>query len=59
VDEKCRIRWAACADAKPEEAMALETCTAVLLDRLEKRNNKASVSESGNERDALPHVTSG
>lgn len=33
VDEQCRIRWAGCADAKPEEAEALRSCTGVLLAR--------------------------
>ena len=42
LDEMCRVRWAGCADAKPEEVRALETCTGVLLDRLEKRRNAAT-----------------
>lgn len=37
VDEMCRVRWAACADAKLEEARALENCTRILLDRLENK----------------------
>lgn len=36
VDENLKIRWAGCADAKVEETRALETCTGVLLKRLEK-----------------------
>ncbi|KAI9567522.1 ATPase assembly factor ATP10, partial [Boletus coccyginus] len=36
VDENLKIRWAGCADAKVEEARALETCAGVLLSRLEK-----------------------
>jgi mitochondrial ATPase complex subunit ATP10 len=36
VDEKCKIRWAGCADAMKEEAQALETCTGLLLGRLDK-----------------------
>ncbi|KAF9010000.1 ATP10 protein-domain-containing protein [Cyathus striatus] len=35
IDENLRIRWAGCADATPEEAQALESCTGVLLKRLE------------------------
>jgi ATPase complex subunit ATP10 len=35
LDEKVRIRWAGCADAMPEEAQALLSCTRVLLKRLE------------------------
>jgi len=37
IDESCRVRWAGCADAKQEEAKALENCTGVLLDRLDKK----------------------
>ncbi|CAL1699387.1 unnamed protein product [Somion occarium] len=33
VDQACRIRWAACADPKPEEIEALKACTGVLLNR--------------------------
>ncbi|PCH35341.1 hypothetical protein WOLCODRAFT_133830 [Wolfiporia cocos MD-104 SS10] len=33
VDERCRIRWAGCADPMPEEAEALRVCTGVLLSR--------------------------
>ena len=36
VDENLKVRWAGCADAKVEETQALETCTGVLLNRLEK-----------------------
>jgi len=56
VDEKCRIRWAGCADAKQEEARALETCTAVLLDRLDKRMSMGEAKESGH--DKAPHLIS-
>ncbi|KAF7983200.1 hypothetical protein HWV62_23464 [Athelia sp. TMB] len=37
LDENLKVRWAGCADAKPEEARALESCTGVLLDRLQKK----------------------
>ncbi|KIK80442.1 hypothetical protein PAXRUDRAFT_833521 [Paxillus rubicundulus Ve08.2h10] len=40
VDENLKVRWAGCADAKAEEIQALETCTGVLLNRLEQ--NRAS-----------------
>ena len=36
IDENLRVRWGGCADATAEEAKALETCTGVLLRRLEK-----------------------
>jgi len=36
VDENLKIRWAGCADATEKEAQSLETCTGVLLKRLEK-----------------------
>lgn len=35
VDAACRIRWAGCADPKPEEIEALQVCTEVLLKRHE------------------------
>ncbi|KAL0960067.1 hypothetical protein HGRIS_011715 [Hohenbuehelia grisea] len=37
IDENVKIRWGGCADAMIEETRALETCTGVLLNRLEKR----------------------
>ena len=36
LDEHLKVRWAACGDAKLEEADALRTCVGVLLNRLEK-----------------------
>lgn len=41
VDENLKVRWAGCADAKPEEAAALEGCVKVLLTRLEKNKKKS------------------
>ncbi len=40
IDEDLKIRWAGCADATPEEVTALETCTGILLQRLEQRKDK-------------------
>ncbi|KAG0695922.1 ATPase assembly factor ATP10 [Suillus ampliporus] len=37
VDDNLKIRWAGCADAKVEETNALEQCTGVLLNRLDKK----------------------
>ena len=37
VDENLKIRWAGCADATEKEAQSLETCTGVLLKRLEEK----------------------
>lgn len=34
VDENCKIRWAGCATAKPEETESLRKSTAVLMKRL-------------------------
>lgn len=34
IDENLKVRWGGCADATREEAIALETCTGVLLKRL-------------------------
>jgi len=39
LDEQCRIRWAGCADPKPEEVEALKACTGVLL----KRHSKETI----------------
>jgi hypothetical protein len=36
VDPDLKIRWGGCADARDEESRALETCTGVLLTRLDK-----------------------
>lgn len=36
LDERMRVRWAACGDAKPEETEALQTSVGVLLNRLAK-----------------------
>ncbi|TFK38133.1 ATP10 protein-domain-containing protein [Crucibulum laeve] len=36
IDENLKIRWGGSADARPEETQALESCTGVLLKRLEK-----------------------
>lgn len=37
IDESLRIRWAGCADPTPEEIQALESCTGVLLKRLDSK----------------------
>ncbi|KAF6764237.1 F1F0 ATP synthase assembly protein Atp10 [Ephemerocybe angulata] len=37
IDENLRIRWAACAEPLPEEVQALESCTGVLLKRIERK----------------------
>jgi len=37
VDENLKIRWAGNGDAWPEEGKALENCTGLLLERLEKK----------------------
>jgi ATPase complex subunit ATP10 len=58
VDEMCRIRWAGCGDAKVEEARALETCTGVLLDRLEKKVHGGAADRSGHGSDVPPDPSS-
>ncbi|KAJ7782653.1 ATP10 protein-domain-containing protein [Mycena metata] len=40
IDENLKIRWAAGGDATLAELQALESCTAVLLKRLEEKNKK-------------------
>mgnify|MGYP001423302728 FL=1 len=44
IDENLRIRWAQCAEPTAEEIQSLESCTGVLLKRLEKK--KATKEES-------------
>lgn len=46
VDWEGRVRWAGCADAKVEEARALEKCVGVLLDRLDKKVVNDAVTKS-------------
>ncbi|OCH86764.1 hypothetical protein OBBRIDRAFT_760790 [Obba rivulosa] len=41
VDEQCRVRWAGCADPRPEEMEALRVCAGVLLKRHEPLPSKA------------------
>ena len=41
IDENLRIRWAACAEPTQEEIQALESCTGVLLNRLERKSGPA------------------
>lgn len=45
IDENLRIRWGGCADATAEESQALESCTGVLLKRLEKKPKGGHLSQ--------------
>jgi ATPase complex subunit ATP10 len=46
IDENLKVRWGGCADATADEAKALETCTGVLLRRLEgKKPGKGKTEE--------------
>jgi ATPase complex subunit ATP10 len=45
VDENLKIRWGGCADALPKEAQALESCTGVLLKRLEDKLADSKTAE--------------
>lgn len=47
VDQDLKVRWAACADAKAEEAEALESCTGVLLGRYDSKLGRANSEEVG------------
>ncbi|KAF8903324.1 hypothetical protein CPB84DRAFT_1774569 [Gymnopilus junonius] len=38
IDENLRVRWGGSADATLQEAQSLESCTGVLLTRLEDKN---------------------
>ena len=40
IDENLKIRWGGCADATLKEAQSLESCTGVLLKRLEETSNE-------------------
>ena len=40
IDETLKIRWGGCADATLKEAQSLESCTGVLLKRLEEIQNE-------------------
>lgn len=39
IDQNLKIRWAGCADATVEEAQSLETCTGILLKRLDRKTS--------------------
>ncbi|PPR01513.1 hypothetical protein CVT24_001883 [Panaeolus cyanescens] len=47
VDENLKIRWGGCADATPEEAKALLSCTGVLLQRLQENPPTAPPTPQG------------
>jgi len=46
IDENLKVRWGGCADAMAEETQALENCTGVLLNRLEKKPKKGDSTGS-------------
>ncbi|EAU89309.1 F1F0 ATP synthase assembly protein Atp10 [Coprinopsis cinerea okayama7 len=46
VDENLRIRWAGCADPTAEEIQSLESCTGVLLKRLERKTQQGKPDSS-------------
>lgn len=58
VDENLKIRWAGCADATEREAQSLESCTGVLLKRLEEKlgidNLTLEVAKRDNESLSTP-----
>lgn len=45
VDENLKIRWGGCADATDEEVRSLESCTGVLLKRLEREKLKGDIRQ--------------
>ncbi|KAF9568274.1 hypothetical protein CPC08DRAFT_625607 [Agrocybe pediades] len=49
IDENLKIRWAGSGDATLEEAQSLESCTAVLLKRLEEKKQKEKLAPSEEE----------
>ncbi|KAJ8489579.1 hypothetical protein ONZ45_g13529 [Pleurotus djamor] len=46
IDDHLKIRWGGCADAMMEETQALETCTGVLLKRLDNISSPTRKSSS-------------
>jgi ATPase complex subunit ATP10 len=52
IDENLKVRWGGCADAMAEETQALETCTGVLLKRLEQQ--PAQGRSKGSEENIRP-----
>ena len=46
IDENLKVRWGGCADAMAEETQALESCTGVLLRRLEKKPKTVNLTGS-------------
>lgn len=47
IDESLKIRWGGCADATAEETRSLESCTGVLLKRLERKKNMQAHPSTG------------
>jgi mitochondrial ATPase complex subunit ATP10 len=56
IDENLKVRWAGCADATPKEAQSLESCTGVLLKRLEEIQ-KEKPEAAAESRDSDPAST--
>ena len=59
IDENLKIRWGGCADATLKEAQSLESCTGVLLKRLEEKRDKEPkvAAAEGPTRDTAPAST--
>ena len=55
IDENLKIRWGGCADATDEEVRSLESCTGVLLKRLEREKLKGGHPSTSSE--PLPRVS--
>lgn len=45
VDDNCKIRWAGCGLALDSEALALQNCTRVLLQRLTREGREGKDAE--------------
>lgn len=59
IDENLKVRWGGCADAMAEETQALETCTGVLLKRLEKEPKQGhSMGSELSNKSSTPQTTS-
>ncbi|KAJ3506353.1 hypothetical protein NLJ89_g6914 [Agrocybe chaxingu] len=54
IDENLKIRWGGCADATLREAQSLESCTGILVNRLEEKARSSVEEKAGGTSEDLP-----
>ncbi|CAA7267251.1 unnamed protein product [Cyclocybe aegerita] len=54
IDENLKIRWGGCADATLREAQSLESCTGILINRLEEKARSSVEEKAGGTSEDLP-----